>query len=76
MGIDTAQFMGPLGAEAMRLTFRKLRGHQVPRQVLMTVFPITRENLDAYPGWNGPIPSTIRKPWPPHERVPGNQVTW
>ncbi|MNR89475.1 D-ribose-binding periplasmic protein precursor [compost metagenome] len=76
VGIDTAQFMGPLGAEAMRLTYRKLHGQQVPRQVLMTVFPITRENLDAYPGWNGPIPATIRKPWPPHERVPGNQVTW
>ena len=76
VGIDTAQFMGALGAEAMRMTARKLEGRRVPRQVLVTVFPITRENLDAYPGWEGPIPATIRKPWAPDERVPGNQVTW
>jgi len=76
VGIDTAQFMGPLGAEAMRMAYQKLQGQKVPRQVLITVFPITRENLDAYPGWDGPIPSTIRKPWAPAETVPGNQLTW
>jgi hypothetical protein len=48
----------------------------VPRQVLITVFPITRANLAAYPGWMGPIPARIRKPWPPYELVPPNQVTW
>jgi ribose transport system substrate-binding protein len=76
VGIDTAQFMGPLGAEAMAMTYRKLQGQQVPRQVLITVFPITRANLAAYPGWAGPIPDVIRKPWAPSETVPGNQQTW
>jgi ribose transport system substrate-binding protein len=76
VGIDTAQFMGPLGAESMAWTYQKLKGEPVPRQVLLTVFPITRKNLDAYPGWDGPIPREIRKPWAPAERVPGNQLTW
>lgn len=76
VGIDTAQFMGPLGAEAMTMAYRRLRGEKVPRQVLITVFPVTRENLAAYPGWDGPIPDAIRKPWAPAETVPGNQRTW
>ncbi len=76
VGIDTAQFMGALGAETMARAYQKLQGRQVPRQVLLTVFPITRENVDAYPGWEGAIPETIRKPWAPSERVPGNQLTW
>ena len=76
VGIDTAQFMGPLGAEAMAMAYRRLKGEKVPRQVLITVFPITRENVDAYPGWDGPIPATIRKPWAPDAQVPGNQLTW
>ncbi|MFP5504508.1 MAG: sugar ABC transporter substrate-binding protein [Candidatus Sericytochromatia bacterium] len=76
VGIDTAQFCGPLGAESMRWTYRLLRGEKVPRQVLVTVFPITRESVGAYPGWLGPIPETIRAPWPPHQPVPGNRLTW
>lgn len=76
VGIDTAQFMGQLGAQSMAWTYRMLEGKRVPRQVLLTVFPITRENLDAYPGWNGAVPEIIRKPWAPAEQVPGNQLTW
>jgi ribose transport system substrate-binding protein len=76
IGIDTAQFCGPLGGESMRWTYRLLRGERVPRQVLLTVFPITRESLPAYPGWMGPVPARIRKPWPPYGLVPGTRVIW
>ncbi|MDB5097673.1 MAG: D-ribose periplasmic binding protein precursor [Cyanobacteria bacterium RYN_339] len=76
IAIDTAQFCGPLGAESLRWTYALLAGKPVPRQVLLTVFPVTRENLGAYPGWMGPIPARIRKPWPPHDLVPGTQVDW
>lgn len=76
VGIDTAQFCGPLGAESMRWTYRLLSGEKVPRQVLVAVFPITRDNVAAYPGWMGPIPATIREPWPPHQPVPGNRLRW
>lgn len=76
LGIDTAQFMGPLGAESIRWTYRMLRGERIPRQVLLTVYPLTRQSLDAYPGWMGPIPARIRKPWAAGETVPGNQLLW
>jgi ribose transport system substrate-binding protein len=76
IGIDTAQFCGPLGAESMRWTYRHLQGERVPRQVLMTVFPVTRENVAAYPGWMGPVPARIQKPWPPHEAVPATRLIW
>lgn len=76
VGIDTAQFMGPLGAESLQWTYRMLRGEPVPREVRLTVFPITRQNLESYPGWEGPIPRVIPKPWAPTQQVPGNQLTW
>lgn len=76
IGIDTAQFMGPLGAESMRWTYRLLRGERIPRHVLLTVYPLTRESLQAYPGWMGPVPGLVRKPWPPQSQVPGNQLRW
>ncbi|HEY9856071.1 MAG TPA: sugar ABC transporter substrate-binding protein, partial [Stenomitos sp.] len=76
IGIDTAQFMGPLGGESLRWTYRLLRGERIPRQVLLTVFPLTRRSLADYPGWEGPVPSVIREPWPPFTNVPGNQLRW
>jgi len=62
--IDSAQFCGPLGAEAMRAAYRILRGEKVPLYALVPVFPITRETLPDYPGWSGPIPLPFTKPWP------------
>lgn len=76
IAVDTAQFCGPLGAESMRWTYRLLEGERVPREVLLTVFPITRENAAAYPGWMGPIPARIRKPWPPFADVPPTRLVW
>lgn len=74
--VDSAQFCGPLGAESLNWTYRLLKGEKIPRQVLIAVFPITYRNLKAYPGWMGPIPQVIRKPWPPYRVAPGNQLTW
>ena len=62
--IDAAQFCGPLGAEALSLGYRILNGEAVPRHALVPVFPITRETLERYPGWLGPIPAPFDKPWP------------
>ncbi len=76
LAIDTAQFMGPLGAESMRWTYRLLRGERIPREVLLTVYPLTRASLAAYPGWMGPIPTVIRKPWDPSSHVPGSRLIW
>lgn len=68
-GIDSAQFCGPLGAEAMRLAYAVARGNTVPRQVLIPTFPITAQTLEHYPGWEGPIPDSFAKPWPSTDPV-------
>jgi ribose transport system substrate-binding protein len=64
--IDTAQFCGPLGAEAMRAAYAIATGKTVPRHALVPVFPITQETLSRYPGWGGPIPEKFIKPWVAH----------
>lgn len=69
-GIDAAQFCGPLGATALRTLVRVLRGEDVPRLQLVPTFPITKETLDRYPGWDGPLPAAFPLPWP------GRTDTW
>ncbi|MEK7991926.1 MAG: sugar ABC transporter substrate-binding protein [Thiotrichaceae bacterium] len=61
--IDSAQFCGPLGAEALRLTYALLTGNEIPAHSEVPVFPITQETLKIYPGWMGPIPEKFAKPW-------------
>ncbi len=61
--IDSAQFCGPLGAEAMDTAYALLTGSNPPYHALVPVFPVTRETLNLYPGWNGPVPKGFRKPW-------------
>ncbi|MDD5167337.1 MAG: sugar ABC transporter substrate-binding protein [Syntrophales bacterium] len=61
--IDSAQFCGPLGAEAMKAAYALLTGSTPPFHALVPVFPVTRETLDRYPGWQGPIPAPFKKPW-------------
>ncbi|MCV6639025.1 sugar ABC transporter substrate-binding protein [Candidatus Albibeggiatoa sp. nov. NOAA] len=61
--IDSAQFCGPLGAEALKLTYALLIGEDIPAHSEVPVFPITQETLDIYPGWMGPVPDKFTKPW-------------
>jgi ribose transport system substrate-binding protein len=61
--IDTAQFCGALGATAMQLAYDVVLGRSVPSQTLVPVFPVTRETLSRYPGWQGKIPNPFEKPW-------------
>ncbi|MBU0550059.1 sugar ABC transporter substrate-binding protein [Myxococcota bacterium] len=62
--IDAAQFCGMMGAEAMRLALRHLRGERVPRHSLIPTFPITQETLSRYPGWAAAPPPAFDYPWP------------
>lgn len=66
--IDSAQFCGPLGAEALKLTYALLTGHEVPAHSEVPTFPITQETLDIYPGWMGPIPDKFVKQWASHDK--------
>jgi len=61
--IDSAQFCGPLGAEALKAAYALLNNVKSPYHALVPVFPITRETLKKYPGWMGPIPPAFTKPW-------------
>ena len=65
--VDSAQFCGPLGAEAFRTACSILAKKKVPYHALVPVFPVTRETLNRYPGWKGPIPADFTKPWPSKE---------
>lgn len=67
--INSAQFCGPLGATAMRAAYTVLRGEGAAKQILVPVFPVTRETLDRYPGWMGPVPASFEKPWRAKDRV-------
>lgn len=71
--IDSAQFCGPLGAEAMKQAHALALGRKVPRHTLIPVFPVTRETLAGYPGWQGPIPPVFRKNWPSTQPQWNNQ---
>ena len=61
--IDSAQFCGPLGAEALKAAYALLNGEKTSYHAVVPVFPITKETLIKYPGWMGPIPDTFNKPW-------------
>ena len=64
MKISSAQFCGPLGAEAMKAAYATAQGLPPYRRILVPVFPVTRETISRYPGWLGPIPAPFTKPWP------------
>ncbi len=61
--IDSAQFCGPLGAEAMKCAYAVLLGEKTPYHAVIPVFPVNCDTLHLYPGWNGPVPQAFEKPW-------------
>ena len=67
--IDTAQFCGPLGTEAMKTGYAIAIGLTVKKHILVPVFPVTKETLKLYPGWQGPVPKSFRKPWVANEPI-------
>lgn len=61
--IDSAQYCGPLGGEAMKAAYAVLNGESPPYHALVPVFPITIETLEMYQGWSGPVAENFVKPW-------------
>ncbi|MEZ7893524.1 MAG: sugar ABC transporter substrate-binding protein [Candidatus Wallbacteria bacterium] len=61
--IDSAQFCGPLGAEAMKAAYSILTGEKTAFHAVVPTFPVTLETLKMYPGWHGPIPAEFKKTW-------------
>ncbi len=65
--VDSAQFCGVLGQQAMSAGYRILLGEKVPEHQLVPTFPITKETMQRYPGWHGPLPKAFPLPWPSKE---------
>ncbi|MDA8136577.1 MAG: substrate-binding domain-containing protein [Desulfobacteraceae bacterium] len=61
--IDSAQYCGQLGAEAIKAGYAILCGEKPPFHALVPVFPITVETLAMYKGWSGPVAADFIKPW-------------
>lgn len=61
--IDSAQFCGPIGAAALKAAYTVAQGGSTPALQLIPTFPITKETLERYPGWMGPLPPAFTKPW-------------
>ncbi len=61
--IDSAQYCGQLGAEAIKAGYAVLCGEKTPFHALVPVFPITVETLNMYQGWSGPMADNFIKPW-------------
>jgi len=62
--INSAQFCGPLGAQALKAAYSVATGAAIARHQLVPVFPVTAETISRYPGWSGPLPAPFNKPWP------------
>ena len=61
--VDSAQFCSELGAESMRTAYKYLSGQKVAKEIFLPVFPITKETIHLYNGWQGEIPKQFIKPW-------------
>ena len=48
----------------MRLGYAIARGEKPPSHLLVPVYPITKETVNDYTGWQGPVPAPFSKPWP------------
>ena len=62
--VNSAQFCGPLGAEALKASYEILTTGKTTYHALVPVFPITKETVRQYPGWKGPIPQRLGTKWP------------
>lgn len=72
--IDSAQFCGEIGAEAMRTAYKILYGEKVSQKKMVPVFPITRETVQQYQGWNAPMPQPFKKPWRSDPPIWSNKI--
>ncbi len=61
--INSAQFCAEIGRQSIRQGYKFLLGQKISKKILIPTFPITKETIDRYTGWNGKIPAPFKKPW-------------
>ncbi|MCC2668292.1 MAG: ribose transporter ATP-binding protein [Armatimonadetes bacterium] len=52
-----------LGDRAGRMAWRIISNKATPSAVELPAQPVTRDNLDAYHGWDGVLPENMAAPW-------------
>ncbi|RDH83096.1 MAG: sugar ABC transporter substrate-binding protein [endosymbiont of Galathealinum brachiosum] len=67
--IDSAQFCGAIGSEAMISGYKVATNQPVKKHILIPVFPVTIKTLSLYSGWSGDIPQSFRKPWTANDPI-------
>ncbi len=72
--IDSAQFCGAMGAVAIKTAYQILKGEKVGKNILIPIFPITKETIHLYNGWIGDIPNSFKKPWSSKSEVWDNSL--
>lgn len=63
LALSVAQFPQQIGRVAAEMGYKVIAGETVPKHVKIPVMPVTRDNLDTYPGWEGEVPKAIEIPW-------------
>lgn len=61
--MSVAQFPNEIARTAAEMAYKLLGGETVPAHIKVPVMPVTRDNLDQYPGWSGTLPDEVAIPW-------------
>jgi len=67
--MSVAQFPQEIGRVAAEMAYKVLAGETPPEHVSVVVMPVTRDNLDIYPGWEGEMPKAFDIPWKSHIKL-------
>ncbi|MFW6162716.1 MAG: substrate-binding domain-containing protein [Planctomycetota bacterium] len=61
--MSVAQFPNEIARTAAEMGYKLLDGETVPEHIKVPVMPVTRDNLEQYPGWSGTLPAQVEVPW-------------
>jgi len=61
--MSVAQFPNEIARTAAQMAYHIIECKPVPRHIKIPVMPVTRQNLAAYPGWEGKMPDQVAVPW-------------
>lgn len=62
---NSAQFCFALGEKTAMVSIDFLNGLKIPKKILVPTFPVNKETLSLFPGWQGAIPNQFEMVWKP-----------
>lgn len=72
--IDSAQFCKILGKETIKISYNILSKKDAPKSIIIPAFPVTKETISRFNGWDGEIPSSFEKPWRAKKNIWNNSL--